>query len=46
MLAIAEGWHRGPTTKPVEDPKDMDAVVRGLLANARKNADMSGQDFD
>jgi NAD(P)-dependent dehydrogenase (short-subunit alcohol dehydrogenase family) len=46
MLAIAEGWHRGPTTKPVDDPNDMDAVVRGLLANARKNADMSGQDFD
>ncbi|MBM3683560.1 MAG: SDR family NAD(P)-dependent oxidoreductase [Actinobacteria bacterium] len=46
MLAIAEGWHRGPTTTPVDDPKNMDTVVRGLLANARKNADMSGQDFD
>jgi hypothetical protein len=44
VLAIAEGWHRGPTTKPVEDPELFDEVVRALLADARPNADMSGRD--
>jgi NAD(P)-dependent dehydrogenase (short-subunit alcohol dehydrogenase family) len=44
VLAIAESWHRGPTAKPVEDPKDVDAVVKKLLADARPNADMGGQD--
>ena len=44
VLAIAEGWHRGPTTKPVEDPEQFDEVVRSLLADARPNADMSGRD--
>ncbi|MEO5898613.1 MAG: SDR family oxidoreductase [Ilumatobacteraceae bacterium] len=45
-LAIAESWHRGPSAKPVDDPEDFDAVVRGLLAQARPNADMSGRDKD
>jgi NAD(P)-dependent dehydrogenase (short-subunit alcohol dehydrogenase family) len=46
VLAIAEGWHRGPTAKPVDDPEDFDKVVRDLLAKARPNADMQGQDRD
>ena len=44
VLAIAESWHRGPTAKPVEDPNEVDAVVKKLLADARPNADMNGQD--
>jgi NAD(P)-dependent dehydrogenase (short-subunit alcohol dehydrogenase family) len=44
VLAIAEGWHRGPTAKPVDDPEEFDKVVRDLLAKARPNADMQGQD--
>jgi NAD(P)-dependent dehydrogenase (short-subunit alcohol dehydrogenase family) len=44
VLAIAESWHRGPTAKPVDDPNEIDAVVKKLLADARPNADMNGQD--
>jgi NAD(P)-dependent dehydrogenase (short-subunit alcohol dehydrogenase family) len=46
VLAIAEGWHRGPTAKPVDDPTEVDKAVRDLLAKARPNADMQGQDKD
>jgi NAD(P)-dependent dehydrogenase (short-subunit alcohol dehydrogenase family) len=41
-LAIAEGWHRGPTAPPVADVADVDAVLRGLLAAAAPNADVQG----
>jgi NAD(P)-dependent dehydrogenase (short-subunit alcohol dehydrogenase family) len=46
VLGIAEGWHRGPTTEVVDDPARIDDVLRDLLAKARPNADMSGQDKD
>jgi NAD(P)-dependent dehydrogenase (short-subunit alcohol dehydrogenase family) len=44
FLAIAEGWHRGPTTQPVDDPTRIAGSVRDLLAKARPNAGMDGQD--
>ena len=44
VFAIAESWHRGPSTDAVDDPTQVDAVARKLLADARPNADMSGQD--
>ena len=44
VVAVAEGWHRGPTTGPIGDPEAFDEIIRGLLAKARPNADMSGQD--
>ena len=44
VLAIAEGWHRGPTTAPVDDPNQIEASVRELLAAARPNAGMDGRD--
>ncbi|HUV17141.1 MAG TPA: SDR family oxidoreductase [Ilumatobacteraceae bacterium] len=35
LLAIAEGWRRGPTTEDVPaDPAEVDALVRKLLADA------------
>jgi len=43
-LAVAESWHRGPSTDAVDDPDQVDAVVRKLLADARPNADMFGRD--
>jgi len=43
-LAIAEGWHRGPTTEPTDDPTEIGAKVEALLADARPNADMAGND--
>ena len=42
MLAIAEGWVRGPSHAPVEDPTMLGPVVRDLLAKARKNSGMGG----
>jgi NAD(P)-dependent dehydrogenase (short-subunit alcohol dehydrogenase family) len=45
MLAIAEGWHRGPTTDGVIDESQLDDVLRRLLAEARPNADIDGQDL-
>jgi len=46
VLAIAEGWHRGPTTKPVEDPASIGPLVAELMKTARKNAGMNGEDLD
>jgi len=44
VLAVAESWHRGPSATPVDDPTKIDAIARDLLAKARPNADMNGQD--
>jgi NAD(P)-dependent dehydrogenase (short-subunit alcohol dehydrogenase family) len=41
-LAVAEGWHRGPTASPVSDASQVDAVIRPLLAAAAPNADAQG----
>lgn len=44
MLAVAEGWHRGPSAEPVEDAALVGAVVDRLLESARPPADMNGRD--
>ncbi len=46
VLAIAEGWHRGPTHEPIEDPKLLGPIVKEMVAKARKNAGMDGKDLD
>lgn len=46
VFGIAEGWHRGPTVEPLDDPTKMGAVVKDLVAQARKNAGMDGRDLD
>ncbi|MGH7787402.1 MAG: SDR family oxidoreductase [Candidatus Binatia bacterium] len=46
VLAVAEGWHRGPTAEPVDDPTKVGAIVDDLMRSARKNAGMNGQDLD
>ena len=43
-LSVAEGWHRGPTVSPVEDPADLGPAIAKLLDQARLNADMTGAD--
>jgi NAD(P)-dependent dehydrogenase (short-subunit alcohol dehydrogenase family) len=43
-LAIAESWHKGPSATPTDDPTEIGAIVAGLLADARPNADMVGND--
>jgi len=45
VLAVAEGWHRGPTAKPVDDPEAVDEVMRELLSRTRPPAGMDGQDL-
>ena len=46
VLAIAEGWHRGPSAEPVQDPNLLGPIVAAMMAKARKNAGMNGQDLD
>ncbi len=46
VLAVAEGWHRGPKTEPIEDPTALGPIVRDLVSKARLNADMQGKDSD
>ena len=43
VLAIAEGWVRGPRHAPLEDPAALGPVVRELLAKARVNSGMDGE---
>jgi NAD(P)-dependent dehydrogenase (short-subunit alcohol dehydrogenase family) len=42
VLAVAEGWRRGPSTADVPaDPGEVDALVRKLLADARPRTTMA-----
>ena len=43
VLAIAEGWVRGPRHAPIEDPTALGPIVRDLLAKARLNSGMGGE---
>ena len=43
VLAIAEGWVRGPRQAPVEDPTLLGPIVHDLLAKARQNSGMDGE---
>jgi NAD(P)-dependent dehydrogenase (short-subunit alcohol dehydrogenase family) len=45
MLAVAEGWHRGPSTQAVDEPQAVDEVVRDLLSRTRAPAGMDGKDL-
>ncbi len=46
VLAVAEGWHRGPTATPVDDPTVIGDIARDLVRRARLNAGMNGKDLD
>jgi NAD(P)-dependent dehydrogenase (short-subunit alcohol dehydrogenase family) len=43
VLAIAEGWVRGPRHAPLEDAAALGPVVQELLAKARVNSGMDGE---
>ena len=43
-LSVSEGWHRGPTAEPREDPEELGPLVLDLVSRARPNADMFGRD--
>jgi NAD(P)-dependent dehydrogenase (short-subunit alcohol dehydrogenase family) len=44
VLAVAEGWHRGPRTEPIDDAELLGPIVEELLSTARKNAGMDGEE--
>ncbi|CAN5513124.1 SDR family oxidoreductase [soil metagenome] len=44
-LSVSEGWHRGPTAEPPDDPTAVGPVVADLMAKARPNANMLGYDM-
>lgn len=46
VLAVAEGWHRGPTVDAVDDPTALGPLVRRLVDEARLNAGMDGRELD
>jgi NAD(P)-dependent dehydrogenase (short-subunit alcohol dehydrogenase family) len=46
VLAIAEGWHRGPRVEPVDDPTILGPIVRDMVKSARLNSGMNGEDLD
>ena len=46
VLAVAESWHRGPATEPVDDPTKIGPVALRLVKEARNNADMNGKDLN
>ena len=46
IMAVAEGWHRGPTVDQMEDPAAIGPVLIGLVERARKNAGINGADLD
>ncbi|MFM7045328.1 MAG: SDR family oxidoreductase, partial [Ilumatobacteraceae bacterium] len=43
VLAVAEGWVRGPRHAPVDDPASIGPIVHELLAAARPNSGMNGE---
>jgi len=46
FFAVMEGWRRGPATEPIEDPAAVGPIVTDLVARARRNAGMDGEDLD
>jgi NAD(P)-dependent dehydrogenase (short-subunit alcohol dehydrogenase family) len=46
VLGIAEGWHRGPTVEPVDDPEKIGPIAMDLVQRARLNAGTDGKDLD
>ncbi len=46
VFAVAEGWHRGPTAEPVDDPTELGPIVKDLVTRARLNSGMDGSDLD
>jgi NAD(P)-dependent dehydrogenase (short-subunit alcohol dehydrogenase family) len=43
-IAVAEGWHNGPTAPHPGGADAMGPVIEKLLADARPNADLDGRD--
>ncbi|MCH2410165.1 short-chain dehydrogenase, partial [Myxococcota bacterium] len=46
LLAVAEGWERGPTIPAIADPTDIGSAVAALVSQARLNSGMNGKGQD
>ncbi len=42
-VAVAEGWHKGPSAPARHDPAELGPLILDLVEQARPNADMSGR---
>jgi NAD(P)-dependent dehydrogenase (short-subunit alcohol dehydrogenase family) len=43
-MSVSEGWHRGPTVEPLQDPEAIGPRVLDIVSQARPNANMMGYD--
>jgi hypothetical protein len=43
-LGIAEGWRLGPVETQPDDPTELGGVVAKLMAEARGNVNMAGEE--
>ena len=46
QFAVAEGWHKGPESRPILDPRQAGKILTELAQKARRNAGMNGLDLD
>jgi NAD(P)-dependent dehydrogenase (short-subunit alcohol dehydrogenase family) len=46
IVAVCEGWHRGPEVPQTNDPVALGAQVKDMVRRARKNAGMDSKDLD
>ncbi len=46
ILAVAEGWRRGPTVDNVDDPTTLGPIVRKMVSDAALNTGMNGEPLD
>jgi NAD(P)-dependent dehydrogenase (short-subunit alcohol dehydrogenase family) len=46
IVAVGEGWHLGPTIDQMDDPVRLGSAIKQMVAAARKNAGMDGNDLD
>jgi len=46
LLAVCEGWRRGPTIDQVADPTTLGPIVKDMMGLARKNVGMDGKELD
>lgn len=46
VLAIAEGWRRGPSADPVSEPTEIGPVITRLVKDAKGNVDMDSREID
>jgi NAD(P)-dependent dehydrogenase (short-subunit alcohol dehydrogenase family) len=46
IVAVCEGWRRGPTIEQMDDPGTLGPIVKEMIAAARKNSGMDGLELD